>query len=152
LIGHLEQRVGERTHALQIANEDLSRRARQLEASSEVGRKITSILDIDDLLTEVVTLIRDKFNYFHVRIYLLEGDNLVLKSSTPVEYPQVERVSIQVTSLSSEAIKSNRAIVANDISQEPRYMKERLPFNPFRIGCSLACGRPDNWHFGCGQR
>ena len=126
LIGHLEQRVGERTHALQIANEDLSRRARQLEASSEVGRKITSILDIDDLLAEVVTLIRDKFNYFHVRVYLLEGDELVLKSSTPVEYPQVERVSIQVTSLSSEAIKSNQAIVANDISHEPRYMKEPI--------------------------
>lgn len=55
------------------------RRADQFTLIDEVGRKITSILDVDDLLTEVASSIQQAFNYYHVGIGLVEGDRLNFK-------------------------------------------------------------------------
>lgn len=65
LIGSLEQRVESRTRAL--------------EASTEVGRRLATILDLRQLIAEVVTEIRTTFNYYHVHIYLLDEQEQKLK-------------------------------------------------------------------------
>ena len=68
----LEQQVGERTQALQEANYALQRRAIQLETSAEVGRVITTIFDVNQLLHRTVELIRDRFGFYHAGIFLLD--------------------------------------------------------------------------------
>ncbi len=68
----LEERVAERTAKLQAANEALERRALQLELSREVNRRASAILDVDELLSEVVELIRTYFGYYFVSAWLLE--------------------------------------------------------------------------------
>jgi len=59
-------------------------RARQLETSAEVGQTIGQILDLDVLLPQVVELIRDRFSYDHVQIFLMDKRNryAVLEAST----------------------------------------------------------------------
>jgi signal transduction histidine kinase/DNA-binding response OmpR family regulator/PAS domain-containing protein len=61
------------------------RRARQLSTSAEIGRAVTSILYLDELLPQIVNLIRDSFEYDHVQIFLLSEDgadaNLVAATS-----------------------------------------------------------------------
>ena len=47
-------------------------RLNALMAVSEVGRQITSILDLDALLTQVVESIRARFGYYHVQVFLVE--------------------------------------------------------------------------------
>jgi GAF domain-containing protein len=49
------------------------RRARQLEATSQAGQKVTSILEINELLAEVVRLIREQLGYDHVHLFLVDG-------------------------------------------------------------------------------
>ena len=80
----LVQQVEERTMALQVANYALQRRAIQLETSAEVGRAITSIFDIDELLRKAVGLIRDRFGFYHAGIFLLDeaGEWVVLQEAT----------------------------------------------------------------------
>ena len=56
------------------------RRAEQFQVMSEVGQRMTSILDVDQLLTEIVSLIRDAFGYYLVDIALIEGDDLIVKA------------------------------------------------------------------------
>jgi signal transduction histidine kinase len=80
----LESRVAERTAELQEANETLARRALQLETSSQVGQQVTSILELDELLSHVVDLIQARFNYYFVSIWLLneEQEAIILRAGT----------------------------------------------------------------------
>lgn len=59
------------------------RRLNALLAVAEVGRRITSILNLDALLTEVVELIQAHFGYYHVQIFLVEhgSDRAMFKAS-----------------------------------------------------------------------
>lgn len=73
----LEERVAERT-------QDLERRARYLEATAEVARDATSVLDTRELLSRVVTLISEQFDFYHTGIFLLDeaGEYAVLQSAS----------------------------------------------------------------------
>lgn len=60
------------TDDLMQANEHLSKQALQTQISSQVARQITSILDLDDLLQNVVKLIQQQFGYYFVGVWLLD--------------------------------------------------------------------------------
>jgi signal transduction histidine kinase len=68
----LEAKVAERTKRLQQANYQIQRRALHLQASQEVGQAITSMRDPTLLLSQVADLIRDRFAYASVAIYISE--------------------------------------------------------------------------------
>ena len=73
----LEQCVVERT-------QELTRRATQLEAATEVTHNITAIHDVSQLLDEAVHLISDKFGFYHAGIFLLDemGEYAVLQAAS----------------------------------------------------------------------
>ena len=73
----LEQQVVERTA-------DLQRRSNYLVASAEVGRAATSILETDQLIGQVVELIRERFNLYYVGLFSVDesGQWAVLRAGT----------------------------------------------------------------------
>jgi GAF domain-containing protein/HAMP domain-containing protein len=76
-IGSLEQRVAERTLALE-------HQSIYLQASAEVGRAAASILEADRLIAQVVELIRERFDLYYVGLFLLDeaGEWAVLRAGT----------------------------------------------------------------------
>jgi GAF domain-containing protein/CheY-like chemotaxis protein len=60
------------------------RRARQLVTSSEVSQIASSLLDLDTLLPQIVDLIKDRFEYDHVQIFLMDDKDefALLRAST----------------------------------------------------------------------
>lgn len=62
-----------------LADAELERRTANLALVSGIGRRITSILNVDHLLNTTVHLILEMFGYDHVAIYLLKGEKLALK-------------------------------------------------------------------------
>jgi GAF domain-containing protein/HAMP domain-containing protein len=77
LIGSLEQRVAERTKALE-------HQSVYLQASAEVGRAAASILEADRLIAQVVELIRERFDLYYVGLFLLDeaGEWAILRAGT----------------------------------------------------------------------
>jgi GAF domain-containing protein len=61
----LEQRVVERT-------QELERRSVQLQVATEVSRVVNSILDMEELIWQVAELIQDRFDLYHVGLFLLD--------------------------------------------------------------------------------
>ncbi|MBN1659550.1 MAG: GAF domain-containing protein [Anaerolineae bacterium] len=63
LIGGLEEQVTERTH-------QLAQRSAYLEATAEVGHAAASILDRQQLVQQLVELIRERFGLYYVGLFL----------------------------------------------------------------------------------
>jgi GAF domain-containing protein/ligand-binding sensor domain-containing protein len=102
------------------------RRAEQFRVIGEVGHHITSILDVDRLLEEIVQVIRSAFGYYVVGIALVEGDELVVKSSVGVPW-QAEDIPVLRVGVGGEGVMgwvaaTGQPLLVPDVSQEPRYL------------------------------
>ena len=117
LIGTLEQRVIERTKALAI--------------SSEVSRRISTILDQHQLMIEVVEQIKNSFGYYHAHIYLLDEDSgdLIMAGGTG-EAGQIMLANghkiPKGKGLVGRAAKMNTALLVPDVSLDPYWLSNSL--------------------------
>lgn len=71
---NLEQRVNERTAELEEANQQTSRKAAQLQAITELSESIAQFQDLNTLFPSAARLISERFGFYHVGIFLLDGD------------------------------------------------------------------------------
>ena len=77
--GQLEERVAERTRQLE-------RRSLQLQTAAQVAREMTSSQNLDELLQNAVDLIRHRFSFYAVSIFLVdEGEEYVYLRAMSVE-------------------------------------------------------------------
>ena len=126
------------------------RRLNDLMTISEVGRKLTSILDLDLLLTQVVELIRSRFGYYHVQIFLVEAgsDRALFKASSghQVGSSQLAQkwlregrsMHIGREGIIGWVAQHGEPLLANDVSAEPLY----IPDDPRLLPDTRADRRP----------
>jgi sigma-B regulation protein RsbU (phosphoserine phosphatase) len=90
----------------------------------ELGREVTSVLDLEELLAKIPQLIArlTKFNAFSV--YLLDEKRQELRIAYAVGYPDAQpNMRLRVgQGVVGAAVEEGRPILVNDIRQEPRYM------------------------------
>jgi nitrate/nitrite-specific signal transduction histidine kinase len=117
LIGTLEQRVAERTRAIKV--------------SAEVGRRLSTILDPSQLVTEVVRLLQNAFDYYHVHIYLFDEakENLIMMGGTG----EAGRVMLEGghkipagKGLVGRSAQMGTAVLVPDTSQDPDWLPNPL--------------------------
>lgn len=123
-INSLELRVKERTRDYQEANDALTHRALQLETSAQVGRQITSILDIAVLLNRIVELIQSAFGYYHVQIFLLEKDTnqLIMGAGSGSENIQHRLIGLDTPSLNSAAVQTGKTQLVSDVRESTNFL------------------------------
>jgi GAF domain-containing protein/HAMP domain-containing protein len=120
LIGSLEERVAERTRSLQ--------------AAAEVSRATTSLRDPDELLRQVVDLVRERFNLYYVGLFLVDEvkEWAVLRAGTgeagQTMIAQGHRLAVAGESMIGRCVASDQARIALDVGKEPvRFGNPLLP-------------------------
>ncbi|MBC7185640.1 MAG: PAS domain S-box protein [Calditrichaeota bacterium] len=112
----------------------LERRALQLQTAAEVARAATSILDPDELVAEVVNLVRERFALNYVGLYLLDesGQWAVLRAGTgPRGQQMVERgyrIPLRGKSMIGWCITNAQVRVAQRVEDDPLHLQN--PFLP----------------------
>lgn len=74
-IQSLEERVDERTAALQRELQKGERRARQYEVIAKVAQTITTTQNLQELLPQIAEVISQQFGFYHVGIFLKDATN-----------------------------------------------------------------------------
>ncbi len=117
---NLEQKVEDRTRQER-------QRAEQLRTINEISRKISSIINLDELLPYVANLLSQTFNYHNVNIFLFEPSSgkLILKEICLSGYKGVIPLEVPLE-MGEEGVvawvaQTGEPLLVNDVSKEPRY-------------------------------
>jgi putative methionine-R-sulfoxide reductase with GAF domain len=113
----LENRVADRTRAI--------------ETSADISRYISTLLDPDILLEEVVNEIQRAFNFYHVEIFLYNESQstLQLHSGSGETGRQMMRAGLEIApgeGLVGRCADQNRIIYSRDVHNEPGWIEHPL--------------------------
>ena len=112
--------------------EQTERRAEQLKAVANVGEAVTGLMDLNEVLKITVDLIRDRFGFYHVSIFLLDEHRewAVVRASTGrvgkimVERPH--RLAVGSNSIVGFATENAMPRIALDVGEEAVYFDNPL--------------------------
>jgi signal transduction histidine kinase/DNA-binding NarL/FixJ family response regulator len=168
LVARLEKNVRELTEALdrnaKLNAENLQllahaqRRAKLLEAGARASRRITSILDLEELLQATVDTICDDFGFYYAGVFLRGDVNLpesgfvgrwaVLRAGRGEAGAKLvaegHKLQVGGDSMVGVAIAQRRALIALDVGEEPvRFQNSYLPDTRSEMALPLVLGTAD---------
>jgi PAS domain S-box-containing protein len=109
------------------AEDALRRRNVYLAAASEIGRLVTSTLDLNTIFTRTVNLVRDRFGFYHAAIFVIEetGFSAVLREATGEAGQEMKarQHSLQVneSSIVGKAAQTGTVVVVNNTALDSIY-------------------------------
>jgi sigma-B regulation protein RsbU (phosphoserine phosphatase) len=91
----------------------------------DLGRQVTAVLDLDELLQKIPQLIARLISYEALAVYLLEERRNELKIAYSVGYPESsEPVRLKLgQGLVGAAVTSEQPLLVNDVESDPRYVE-----------------------------
>ena len=96
-----------------------------LSTLSELGREVTSVLDLGDLLEKIPQLIARLTHFSAFSVYLLDEKRQELTLAYSVGYPEEVAKTLRLRvgqGVVGAAVREARPILVNDIAAEPRYV------------------------------
>ncbi len=108
--------------------DETRRRAQELEAINEVGQTITSVLELDGLIRQVVDITKARFGHYFVGITLVEGDRVIFRDGSTIGASDVRlergRINLKLDGpgLIPQAAHAGEPVLVQDVLEEPRYI------------------------------
>jgi GAF domain-containing protein len=119
IVGSLEQRVAERTE--------------RLETVAVLGERLSAILDLDQLLLELVNLVKERFGYYHAHVYLIDDErqNLVMTAGVGEAGEQMKAkghaIPLQAaTSLVARSARTAQIVTVDNVREAPDWLPNPL--------------------------
>jgi GAF domain-containing protein/DNA-binding LacI/PurR family transcriptional regulator len=129
----LKSQIASALHGASLVKR-IEERAIRLQAAAEVSRASSSILNPDELIHQVVELIRERFNLYYVGLFLLDEDEryALLRAGTGDPGKQMvsqgHRLEVGSNSMIGWCIANQKARIALDVGNEPvRFENPLLP-------------------------
>lgn len=110
---------------IQLLSES-QRAARQLTTATEVSRAASMQLEVDEVLTQAVDLIKERFHYYHVQVFLLDQTKMwaELRASTGEIGQQLlakkHRLAVASRSVIGQVTSHGKPIVARSADIDPQ--------------------------------
>ncbi len=125
----------------------VERRARLLEAASQVGRDVTSILEMGDLMGKTVDIICDAYGFYYAGVFLVDDARewAVLHAGRGKAGDAMlaagHQLAIGGHSMIGTCIEQNQARIALDVGEEPVHFKNpHLPHTRSEMALPLTVG------------
>jgi GAF domain-containing protein len=122
-------------------------RALQLQTAAEIARDISGSLDLNQLLAEAVSLIRERFDFYHAAIFLVEpnGEYAAVREATGEAGAQMKhaghRLKVGSKSIVGYVTGNGEPLVVNDTAQDGiYYANPLLPETRAEIAIPLKVG------------
>ncbi len=136
----LEQRVAERTYALQ-------RRVAQIQAAADIARLLASLRSPELLLERTVRLIAERFGYYHVGIFLLDetGEWMELRAASSEGGQRMvqrkHRLRVGEEGLVGFVARTGNPRIVLDVEDDPLFVRpEELPLTRSEMALPLRVG------------
>ncbi|HJR81167.1 MAG TPA: GAF domain-containing protein [Anaerolineales bacterium] len=144
---NLQKNVEERTRDLIVANQQITERAERLKLIAEVARSAITVQDMSRLLPHITHLISQRFNFYHVGIFLLdeEKEYAVLRASnSPGGLRMIKkghRLKIGAQGIVGYVSQTGKVRIALNVEDDPAYFGgEDLPDTRSEIALPLKSG------------
>ncbi len=120
----------------------------QLRTAADLAERVNAILDPDELLSEVVDQLRDRFGIYHVHVYLLNAEtrNLVMRAGSgevgQIMLEQGHSIPLdREKSLVARAARTRGIVSVADTSTAPDFMPNPLlPETSSEVAVPLVAG------------
>ena len=124
LLSAIANQVGVGIENVQLYVKETNK-ARRLRVINQIGLKITSILEIEKVLEEVIRLLYSELNYYAVTIGLIQKDRFIIKSMYEDNKGKYNihnhNLELKEKSILGWVAKSNRTLLVEDVGSDPRY-------------------------------
>lgn len=127
--------------------DDARERALQLQTVTEISKEVSSALILDDLLRRAVELLKERFNFYHAGVFLIDLNNeyVIVREATGDAGVQMKRaghkLAIGSASVIGQAAKSLNPLVVDDISTDANYhANPLLPDTKSEVAIPLRLG------------
>ncbi len=127
------------------AEKEAKRRATQAALINEIGQRVSSELDIQLLLSEVVNSVRDAFDYYGVLLLTLdEAKNLLTLEAIAGVYAQyftVGEVALEVgQGMVGKAAETKDVQISGDVDKNPNYIRRSEEKTKSEISVPIISG------------
>ncbi|MBN1976079.1 MAG: GAF domain-containing protein [Anaerolineae bacterium] len=130
-VGSLTASFGEMAGRLKQTLSGLEQRARIIETSANVSRRLSTILDQEQLVAEVVQQVQSAFDYYHAHIYLIDeaSRDLVMTGGTGTAGQTMLADGHRIPwgrGLTGRAAATADVVLVPDVSQEEGWLPNPL--------------------------